>query len=247
MMEKKHFIRLHAGISHERGPERCILHNCHGKQGVQVFLTPTGDAFSLQQGVADAGRKLTVLRNLRGTQLMAGCGKGVALVDVHHLLRCQIVFDIVQKPARVHLHICCTGDDLFCDRPCLFIRNGIHVFENIVKRKLDDLHAIFLPDDLRISDQALHAECRKSSCGQYQCPSFRHGFSHPESLRDLVQIRQVQRHIGFDSDGSAVGGKIDPLISVLQDHHRLSIAFQLGDPPVHAQEKVYLLQVFFDF
>ena len=247
MMEKKHFIRLHAGISHERGSERRILQDRHGKQGVQVFLTPAGNAFSLQQRMADAGRELTVLRNLRSTQLMAGGGKGVALVDVHHLLRCQIVFDIVQKPVRVHLHICCTGDDLFRDRPRLLIRDGIHISEDIVKRELDDLHTVFLPDDLRIPDQALHAEGGKSACGQNQRPGFRHRFSHPEGFRDLVQVRQIQRHIGFDPDGSAVGGKIDSLISVLQDHHRLSVAFQLGDPPVHAQEEIHLLQVFFDF
>ena len=89
---------------------------------------------------------------------MAGGGEGVALVDVHHPLRGQVVFDVVDEPVGVDLHVVGTMDDLLSDGTGLFVFDLVHIGHDAAEGQLHNLEAVLLAQDLRVADEALNAE-----------------------------------------------------------------------------------------
>ena len=114
-----------------------------------------------------------------------------------------------------------------------------------VEGQLHDLETVPLAQDLRVAYQALDAEGGLATGGKYQGPRVGDGLADPQDVGDLVEILEVHAHVGLHADGAAVGGEVNALVAVLQDHHGLFIALQLGDAPVHAQEEVHPVHTLF--
>ena len=73
------------------------MHDGHGEQCIEVFLAAAGVAFVFEQRVAGTWGELAPLGYLTRTQLMAGCGESVTVIDLHHFFCGQIVFDVIDK------------------------------------------------------------------------------------------------------------------------------------------------------
>ena len=144
--------------------------------------------------------KFTVLWNFRRTKLMTGCGKCIAVINIHHFLCCKIIFNVINKPVGIYLSICRTSNQLIRNWLCLFIRNLIHIFENRCEWKLDHFKSITLTKNLRITDKALNSKCRLGTCGQHKCSCIANCFSYPENMCDFIYILKIHCHVCFHAN-----------------------------------------------
>ena len=179
VVDAQQLVRLVVRISHKCRTVSSVLQNGHGQQCVQVFLAAAWNPLVLHQGMAHAGRELPLLGNLGGAELMARRGKCVAVVDVHHFLRRQIIFHIIDKPVRIHLRFLGAVDDPVRNRLCLLVGDLIHIFENFTEGKLDHFETIPLTQHFRIADQALDTEGGLSACGEHKRPGLGHSLPYP--------------------------------------------------------------------
>jgi len=233
-------------ISHKGRTVCSVLHDQHCHKCIQVFLASAWNSLILHNWMTHAWCKFTVLWNFRRTKLMTGCGKCIAVINIHHFLCCKIVFDIVDKPVCIYLSICRACNQLLGNRLSLIIGNLIHIFENRSKRKLDHLESIALTKNLGITDKTLDSKCRLWSSSQHKCSCIANCFSYPENMCDLIYILKIHCHICFHANWAAICCKINALISILPDNDRFSVAFQLRNSPSHAKEAVNFIYIFTD-
>jgi len=128
---------------------------------------------------------------------MAGSGKSVAVINIHHLSGSQIILDIIWKPIRTNLDLIRSRQQLLRCFLCLLIRNFVHIGHNGWKRELDHLKAITLPEHFRIADQTLNPKGWLGTSRQHQCPGVGDGLADPQQMGNFIQILNIHCHIGF--------------------------------------------------
>ena len=177
---------------------------------------------------------------------MAGGAEGIAVIDIHHLLGRQVVFDVVDEPVSPDLDFHRSSHQSLGDGTGFFIGHLVHILENVTEGELHNLHAITLTDELGVADDALQSKSGHAAVGEHEGAGVCHDFAHPEGVGDLVEVTQVHADIGLHTDRTAVGGEVDAFIAVLQDDDGLAVALQLGDAPVHAKEEIHLVEPLLD-
>ena len=176
---------------------------------------------------------------------MASCREGIAVIDVHHLLGCQIVFDIVDEPVFVDLRLQGTTYNLFGNRTRLLVGHLVHEFKDVAEWQFDNLHTVTRTDEFRVTDDALQTESRHRTVGQHQRTRVGYHLAHPQDMGNLVEVFQVHADVSLDTDTTAIGSEVDAFVAVLQDDHGFAIAFQFRNAPVHTEEEIYLVQAIF--
>ena len=174
---------------------------------------------------------------------MAGGGEGVAAVALHHCARRQIVFDVRREVLQTHSRVHRSAQQLVHQRRGGLVRDPVHVIKDAGEGHLDNFHAVAPAQNFRIADQTLNAEGGLRARGQHQRARAAHHLAHPQQMQQRVQILSIHADIGFSAEGTAVGGEVDALVSVLQNDERLVIALQLRRAPAHGKEHVHTVDL----